>query len=108
MAAQKCPRCGSSRIRAGYHSTSILKKLLFRYSLLCDECNWEFEGFAVPGTISRKTRKKGKKATAIQPKDIAEPSQSRTDEGKLIENKNSILSDSHHGVRVKRKFKYKI
>jgi hypothetical protein len=29
--------------------------------LLCDNCNWEFAGFAVPGTVSSKPSKKRKK-----------------------------------------------
>jgi hypothetical protein len=28
--------------------------------LLCDTCNWEFIGFAVPGTLSSKSKKKKK------------------------------------------------
>jgi hypothetical protein len=34
--------------------------VLFRYNLLCDGCNWEFKGFAVPGTVDHNS-KKGKK-----------------------------------------------
>ena len=37
-------------------------KLIGRYYLLCDACNWEFTGFAVPGTVSSKpNRRKSKK-----------------------------------------------
>lgn len=54
MISQKCPRCRSSRIRRGYRPTRLWSKLLFRYNLLCDGCNWEFTGFAVPGTLNRK------------------------------------------------------
>lgn len=41
----------------------MISKLFCRYHLLCDACNWEFKGFAVPGTVSshsgtRSTRKK--------------------------------------------------
>ena len=31
------------------------------YLSLCDNCNWEFKGFAVPGTVSTKPTKKPKK-----------------------------------------------
>lgn len=61
MITQKCPRCNSKRIRRGYRPTSFLSKLIFRYNLLCDNCNWEFKGFAVPGTVSAKPTKKHKK-----------------------------------------------
>lgn len=58
MATQRCPKCKSNRVRQGYRPTSALLKLVFRYHLLCDECNWEFTGFAIPGTVTKKTKKK--------------------------------------------------
>lgn len=61
MISQRCPKCGSHRIRRGYRPTPIWSKVLFRYNLLCDNCNWEFTGFAVPGTVSAKPTKKPKK-----------------------------------------------
>jgi len=60
MSTQNCPRCNSSRIRRGYRPTPFWSKLIFRYNLLCDNCNWEFKGFAVPGTVSTKPTKKPK------------------------------------------------
>ena len=35
-------KCKSDRIRRGYRPTSIFSKIVFRYNLLCDKCNWEF------------------------------------------------------------------
>lgn len=61
MIFSKCPRCGSDRIRRGYRPSSTLLKLIGRYNLLCDECNWEFMGFAIPGTVSAKPTRKRKK-----------------------------------------------
>lgn len=58
MATQRCPKCKSKRIRMGYRPTSIFLKLIFRYHLLCDACNWEFTGFGIPGTVAKKTRKR--------------------------------------------------
>ncbi len=63
MISQKCPKCRSKRVRRGYRPTPIWSKILFRYNLLCDNCNWEFIGFAVPGTVSAKPTKKPKKIT---------------------------------------------
>lgn len=54
MATQNCPKCGSNRVRRGYLPTSIFSKIFFRYNLLCDNCNWEFKGFALPFTVSSK------------------------------------------------------
>jgi hypothetical protein len=45
-----------------------------RYNLLCDSCNWEFIGFAVPGTITHKPTRKSKIKTAagLQPDESGE------------------------------------
>ena len=32
-------------------------KMIGRYYLLCDACNWEFTGFALPGTVSSRRRR---------------------------------------------------
>lgn len=61
MISQKCPKCLSSRVRRGYRPTPFWSKVLFRYNLLCDNCNWEFKGFAVPGTVSAKPTRNPKK-----------------------------------------------
>lgn len=61
MISQRCPKCHSNRIRRGYRPTPIWSKIVFRYNLLCDSCNWEFTGFAVPGTVTVKPTKKQKK-----------------------------------------------
>jgi hypothetical protein len=60
MISQRCPACDSSRIRRGYRPTRFWAKLIFRYNLLCDNCNWEFVGFALPGFISTKQTKSSK------------------------------------------------
>ena len=61
MISQKCPRCSSKRIRLGYRQTSILSKLICRYNLLCDNCNWTFAGFAVPGTVGSRAKRSNSK-----------------------------------------------
>lgn len=57
MISQRCPICRSTRIRRGYRPTPFWEKILFRYNLLCDNCNWEFIGFALPGFISTRQTK---------------------------------------------------
>jgi len=52
MISQRCPVCKSRRIRRGYRTTPFWQKIVFVYNLLCDNCNWEFRGFAVPGTVN--------------------------------------------------------
>lgn len=61
MISQKCPKCNSSRVRRGYRPTPFFLKCVCRFNLLCDTCNWEFVGWAVPGTLSSKPNKKRKK-----------------------------------------------
>jgi hypothetical protein len=51
MIAQRCPKCRSSRVRRGYADTPLLLRLIGIYSLLCDNCNLLFKGFALPGTV---------------------------------------------------------
>jgi hypothetical protein len=41
-------------VRRGYRPTPIWSKIFFRYNLLCDKCNLEFKGFAVPFTVNTK------------------------------------------------------
>ncbi len=57
MITQRCPKCRSNRIRRGYRHTSVISKLIFRYNLLCDGCNWEFTGFAFPFEIDTDAKK---------------------------------------------------
>lgn len=61
MISQRCPKCKSSRIRRGYRPTPTLSKVIFLYNLLCDSCNWEFKGFAVPGTVDTRSGPKKKR-----------------------------------------------
>lgn len=58
MISQRCPKCDSNRVRRGYRPTPMLMRMVGRYHLLCDNCNWEFTGFAVPGTTSSKPTKR--------------------------------------------------
>jgi hypothetical protein len=88
MISQRCPKCGSSRIRHGYTPTPIWSKFLFRYNLLCDGCNWEFKGFAVPGTVSTKPSRKPKRKVQKYGADF-------------ISDTEKLVPDD--GVKVKRK-----
>ncbi|MCS6875190.1 MAG: hypothetical protein N2Z23_09675 [Pyrinomonadaceae bacterium] len=60
MISQKCPRCGSYRTRKGYRPTPFLLKLILQHNLLCDNCNWEFRGFAIP-LLKRRSKRVRKK-----------------------------------------------
>ena len=60
MIGQRCPKCRSSRIRRGYKPTAWLLRMFGYYSLLCDDCNLLFRGFAVPGTVPRHAGRKKK------------------------------------------------
>ncbi|MEA2173481.1 MAG: hypothetical protein QOD00_1073 [Blastocatellia bacterium] len=53
MLAPRCPRCQSSRIQHGYEEESLFLRLLSVRALLCNNCNLEFKGFALPGTLKR-------------------------------------------------------
>ena len=90
MISQKCPKCRSKRVRRGYRPTPIWSKALFRYNLLCDNCNWEFIGFAVPGTVSAKPTKKPKKITPERKNESTE--EKILDTSASVVTKNSIES----------------
>lgn len=66
MFQRRCPKCHSTRVRRGYKDTPLLLRLVGVYSLLCDNCNLLFKGFAVPGTVPERgsSRKKRRAAQA--------------------------------------------
>lgn len=70
MISQRCPKCRSDRVRRGYKSTPLISKLIFRYYLLCDRCNWQFKGFAVPGTVEFGSSKSKKRRPKTEVKSV--------------------------------------
>ncbi|PYS49533.1 MAG: hypothetical protein DMF68_09690 [Acidobacteria bacterium] len=64
MISQRCPKCKSSRIRRGYKHTPLLLRMFGIYDLLCDHCNLLFRGFAVPGTVGKRSSKKKRDAVS--------------------------------------------
>lgn len=106
MISQKCPKCRSKRIRRGYRPTPLWSKILCRYNLLCDSCNWEFTGFAVPGTVSAKPTKNPKKKTSTRDNDFHENGSSQTFsklQSGTAENKVSIDSLAGQKLEVQKK-----
>lgn len=94
MATQKCPRCGSDRIRHAYRRTSIIKKITLRYNLLCDDCNWEFVGFAIPGMVPNKTKKRKNSSTSELrdfPADSPENLSNNLEQPSAIEEKSTVV-----------------
>lgn len=95
MISQKCPKCLSNRVRRGYRPTPIWSKILFRYNLLCDNCNWEFTGFAVPGTVSAKPTKKTKKNISERKEESSDDASSDKSEPDQHDTPNSDESESN-------------
>lgn len=58
MFVRQCPRCGSTRIQQGFDDPPLLWRLFGFYDLLCNNCDLEFRGFALPGTVKRSRRAK--------------------------------------------------
>jgi hypothetical protein len=56
MISQRCPKCRRARIRRGYKPTPLLFRMVGIYNLLCDHCNLLFTGFALPGTVRKRSR----------------------------------------------------
>lgn len=116
MATQKCPKCKSDRVRQGYRPTPAIMKLFFRYHLLCDACNWEFTGFAIPGTIRKKTKKRSNAEKTSSDIEKSELNLKHKEENIVNEmlltheiNKQMDLSETQtKKVKVKRKVKTKL
>ncbi len=84
MISQRCPRCSSRRIRTGYRPTPLFSKIIFRYNLLCDNCNWIFTGFALPGTVKRRKHRHH----APKPDDGIEHSDSHSNDTSPVEERS--------------------
>ena len=95
MATQRCPKCNSKRIRQGYRPTPFLLKLVFVQNLLCDDCNWEFKGFAIPGTVTKKTKKKRTSSNDFMVDDSDE-----SNEDLISPNSNLTNGSSHSDDKV--------
>lgn len=100
MISQRCPKCHSSRVRAGYRPTPLWSKLLFRYNLLCDGCNWEFRGFAVPGTVSSKSKRSKKKNSV-------ESVAADKNETVVKDSESASPENNNHAGRTKKRVKVK-
>ncbi len=102
MSTQACPRCKSNRIRQGYRATPILRKLIFRYNLLCNDCNWEFIGYAIPGTVSSKVKRRPRSNRQSEEHGRSDaPFQSPSFEPKsIISNIGESESDAVNGSKI--------
>lgn len=114
MIAQSCPRCGSKRVRLGYRHTPLWKKIFGRYYLLCNSCNWEFIGFALPGTVeSHSQRRKRKKRPESEKTENQETNQMLNDsENSATEMKKSepkaIISEDKKRIKVRKRYKVRL
>lgn len=78
----RCPKCRSSRVRRGYEKPALLLRLIGIRGLLCDNCNLSYRGFAVPGTVPKKTSRSyrhASKANQATLQEIIEPDEERED-----------------------------
>jgi hypothetical protein len=68
--------------------------------LLCNNCNWEFTGFAVPGTVSSKSKPNKKKQSSF----------AVTDKKNNAENveKNTTSGDEQLTTKKRVKIKYRV
>lgn len=104
MISQKCPKCRSKRIRRGYRPTSIFSKIFFRFHLLCDNCNWEFKGFALPGFASPKQTRSSRERKEVKNHSTVKSSSVQT-ENNL--NALSVANTENTTKRIKKKIKIK-
>jgi ribosomal protein L37AE/L43A len=104
MVSQNCPRCASERVRRGYRPTPIWKKIFFRFHLLCDDCNWEYTGFAIPGTVSTKPTKRIRKLKLEETSKNLSPSSSVINSGSTrISDASDAAEENSSHKRLKKK-----
>jgi hypothetical protein len=53
MFVQGCPRCRSKRVQLGFNDPPLILRMLGFNEILCNNCNLEFKGFALPGAVKR-------------------------------------------------------
>lgn len=107
MISQGCPRCGSYRIRRGYRATPFWWKLFGRYNLLCNGCNWEFVGFALPGTVDSPTHRKRKKREETGKSESSETAENNNGSSAELKAQSSANGNSSR-VKVKKRVKVKL
>jgi hypothetical protein len=108
LISQSCPRCGSYRIRRGYRVTRFWWKIFGRYNLLCNACNWEFVGFALPGTVdSHSSHRKRKKRSEPEKTESPENVVKDMDSSREINTQNDVNGNSKQ-VKVKKRVKVKL
>jgi hypothetical protein len=82
-----------------------------RFHLLCNGCNWQFAGFAIPGTIDTPSQKR-KHSKSENSHKQTEHATAKGNSDVLIENSDAKDSqntgDNSHGVRVKRRVRVKL
>ena len=83
MIIQRCPRCGSDRIRRGYRRTPWWQAIFGRYNLLCNACNWEFVGLAIPGTVPEQHLNKRRRQSSG--KGTTQPAKTSQDDNQFAE-----------------------
>lgn len=114
MIFSKCPRCGSERIRRGYRRSPLWWRILGRYYLLCNACNWEFAGWAIPGTVdAAATRRRKKRAAAKkqQAPETFEESKESVENIEKAENNIETAEDAAKNlnrVKVRKRVKVKL
>jgi hypothetical protein len=68
--------------------------------LLCDNCNWEFTGFAIPGTVSTKPTKKKKTNTPEQAAQIEKFGKMAAESNSATENSKTRTAENSGAENV--------
>lgn len=101
MISQKCPRCHSDRVRRGYRPTRIWSKIFFRYNLLCNACNWQFRGFAIPFTVTDKPNRKKRKAKVGRQQEMQSPNNMDEENSETLETEVDEYLDEQANISAK-------
>ena len=89
----RCPKCRSSRVRRGYEKPALLLRLIGMTGLLCDNCNLSYRGFAVPGTVPKKTSRSYRHASKAKEAAPQETSQTTEEQQEVKYARRSLEQD---------------
>lgn len=94
----RCPKCRSSRVRRGYEKPALPLRLIGMQGLLCDNCNLSYRGFAVPGTVPKKTSRSYRNASKANEASLRETNRTNEELQGVKYARRSLLQDE--GVKV--------
>lgn len=81
--------------------------MIGKYNLLCNACNWEFVGFAVPGTLEAHSARRRKKRAEQKNQQPLAPIHESKEALEDFEEAETV-SKSPHRIKVRKRVRVKL